>query len=118
MRPLDLGKSGEAEAAKLLSSRGYQVLEANWRCSLGEIDLVLRKGDCLVFAEVKTRRTGTGFDPETGVTAAKAARLRRLARAYLARHPWFADMECRFDVVCVRVTDSGMNLDIIEGAFT
>ena len=77
-----LGRYGEALAARYLRERGLTVLERNWRCEHGEIDIVALDGGCLVVCEVKTRR-GTGFgEPVEAVTVAKALRLRRLAAAY------------------------------------
>ena len=71
---------------RYLRERGMEVLERNWRCEHGEVDVVARDGDCLVICEVKTRR-GAGFgEPVEAVTFAKAKRLRRLAAAYLAGH--------------------------------
>lgn len=77
-----VGAYGERVAAAHLTAAGMVVLERNWRCAIGEIDIVARDGDTLVFCEVKTR-TGTGFGhPLEAVTARKAARLRRLAAAW------------------------------------
>ena len=76
-----------------------QVLERNWRCEHGEIDLVALDGDCLVVCEVKTRRS-TGFgEPVEAVTWRKAARLRRLAAAWLAGHDVRSRWQVRVDVV-------------------
>ena len=95
-----LGRYGEDVAARHLTESGVVVLERNWRCELGEIDIVGREGPALVICEVKTRR-GRGFgDPAEAVTYAKAARLRRLAARWMADravHP----PEVRFDVVAV-----------------
>ncbi|MEO6018685.1 MAG: YraN family protein [Knoellia sp.] len=78
-----LGRYGEDLAARYLRERGLQILERNWRCPEGEIDVVALDGDCLVICEVKTRRgTGSG-DPLEAVTWEKSRRLRRLAAAYL-----------------------------------
>lgn len=82
----ELGRWGEALAARYLSERGMRVVDRNWRCSQGEIDIVAVDGDCLVVCEVKTR-AGTGFgEPVEAVTWRKYARLRRLAAAWLAAH--------------------------------
>jgi putative endonuclease len=79
-----VGAYGERVAAAHLVAAGMVILERNWRCPAGEIDIVARDGDVLVFCEVKTRR-GTGFgSPLEAVTAVKAARLRRLAAAWTA----------------------------------
>lgn len=101
MRAKDaLGRYGEDVAAAHLARQGIVVLERNWRCDAGEIDILGRDGDVLVVCEVKTRR-GEGYGtPLEAVTARKAARLRRLAARWLADrgvHP----REVRFDVVGV-----------------
>lgn len=81
-----LGRYGEDIAARYLRDRGMELLERNWRCEHGEVDIVARDGRWLVVCEVKTRR-GTGFgEPVEAVTVAKALRLRRLAVAYLRDH--------------------------------
>lgn len=86
-RRRDLGRFGEAYAARHLVEQGMVLLDRNWRCEAGEIDLVLRDGRVLVFCEVKTRSSSTHGSPLEGVTEAKAARLRRLAARWLAVHP-------------------------------
>lgn len=82
----ELGDYGERLAARYLAERGLTVLERNWRCAHGELDLVAREGDCLVFCEVKTRRSQRFGAPVEAVTPRKAARLRRLAAAWLREH--------------------------------
>jgi putative endonuclease len=81
-----LGAHGEAIAARHLVQRGMVVLDRNWRCPDGEIDLVLRDGQVLVVCEVKTRRSTAYGTPLEAVTATKAARLRRLAAPWVAAH--------------------------------
>lgn len=82
-----LGATGEEIAARYLVGLGWQVLQRNWRCREGEIDLIARDPDStVVFVEVKCR-SGLGFgDPLEAITYAKLARLRRLAAAWLAEH--------------------------------
>jgi putative endonuclease len=95
-----LGRYGEQVAVAHLQAAGLEVLQRNWRCALGEIDVVAVDGDCLVVCEVKTRRSVVAGSPLEAVTAAKLARLRRLTAAWLAeqdRH--FAQI--RIDVVGV-----------------
>ena len=78
-----LGRRGEELAAEYLETLGMLIVERNWRCPEGEIDIVALDGDCLVVCEVKTR-AGTGVgDPVEAVTWEKAMRLRRLSAAYL-----------------------------------
>lgn len=81
-----IGAQGEELAAQWVAGRGWQVLDRNWRCSRGELDLVALDGDVLVAVEVKTR-TGTGFGhPAEAVTADKLRRLRQLTAEWLAEH--------------------------------
>ncbi|MFT4028667.1 MAG: YraN family protein [Protaetiibacter sp.] len=83
----ELGRRGERLAERYLLARGYRLVERNWRCRHGEIDLVARDGDTLVFVEVKTR-TSTAFGhPFEAITPAKLARLRRLAGLWCETHP-------------------------------
>jgi putative endonuclease len=83
----ELGRRGEALAAEYLVQHGCELVERNWRCAQGEIDIVVRDGDELVFVEVKTR-SSTGFGhPLEAITVSKLARLRRLAAAWCAAHP-------------------------------
>jgi len=81
-----LGRYGESLAARYLIERGMVLLDRNWRCTAGEIDLVLRDGDVLVVCEVKTRTSLDFGTPHEAVTPDKVARLRRLAAAWLAAH--------------------------------
>ncbi len=101
-----LGDYGERLAARYLRERGMQILDRNWRCGEGEIDVVARDAGCVVVCEVKTR-SGTGFGvPVEAVTWRKAARLRRLAAAWLAEHQVDA-ADVRIDVVGVLVPPGG-----------
>jgi len=95
-----VGDYGERMAERFLVERGLVILDRNWRCPLGEIDLVARDGPCLVVCEVKTRRGDAFGPPAEAVTPAKLARLRRLAGAWVAAHdPGWTDL--RVDVVGV-----------------
>ena len=99
---LELGSLGEDIAVTYLTDAGLRVLDRNWRCREGELDIVARDQDALVFCEVKTRR-GISFGyPAEAVTAAKQRRLRTLAQRWLAAHDQHAP-ELRFDVVGVLV---------------
>ncbi|MGP3981165.1 YraN family protein [Streptomyces sp. KR80] len=79
-----LGRYGEDLAARRLAEAGMTVLERNWRCRTGEIDIVAADGDALVVCEVKARRVGAYEHPMAAVTGRKAERLRRLAACWLA----------------------------------
>jgi putative endonuclease len=99
---LQLGSLGEHIAARYLTDVGLRVLDRNWRCREGELDIVARETDALVFCEVKTRR-GVGFGhPVDAVTHAKQRKLRLLAQRWLTAHEEHAP-EVRFDVVGVLV---------------
>jgi putative endonuclease len=80
----DIGRYGERMAARYLRDMGLEVLDQNWRCPLGEIDLVARDGGCLVVCEVKTRRSTAFGSPVEAVDHRKLARLRRLSASWLA----------------------------------
>ena len=82
-RSARLGRYGEDLAVRYLRESGMEVLERNWRCEHGEVDVVARDGDCIVICEVKTRRAAGFGEPVEAVTFAKAMRLRRLAAAYV-----------------------------------
>jgi putative endonuclease len=101
-----VGRYGEDVAARHLTEAGLVVLERNWRCREGEIDIVARDGDVLVVCEVKTRRSTAYGSPLEAVTDRKAARQRVLAAKWLAErgvHP----RAVRFDVIGVLAASRG-----------
>jgi putative endonuclease len=101
-----LGKRGEQIAADYFASAGLAMIDRNWRCAQGEIDLIVLDGDELVFVEVKTR-SGLGYGhPLEAITAQKLARLRRLAAAWCEAHPGHA-RSIRIDAVAVIAPRSG-----------
>jgi len=111
-----VGAYGERVAARLLADAGMDVLDRNWRCALGELDLVARDGDTIVFCEVKTRRGDRYGTPAEAVTARKARRLRALAAEWLRAYP---DRRAgiRFDVVTVRPRRAGpADVEHLRGA--
>lgn len=112
----ELGRSGEDVAAGMLSRAGLEVLERNFRCAHGEIDVVARRGRLIVFCEVKTRRSSRWGDPSEAVNATKQMRLRRLASEWMrTRRPGPVDV--RFDVVSVIVRDGKLVAHHIPNAF-
>jgi putative endonuclease len=112
-----VGRYGERVAVDYLTAHGMRLLDRNWRCSAGEIDAILRDGDTLVFAEVKTRRSDKYGTPADAVGHVKQSRLRRLATIWLAQtdvHP----TEIRFDLVCVFAQPAGAaDVEHLRGAF-
>lgn len=95
-----LGAYGESLAARHLVDQGMVLLDRNWRCPAGEIDLVLRDGGVLVVCEVKTRSSLACGTPHEAVTAAKVARMQELARRWQEDHDVEAP-DVRLDMVCV-----------------
>ncbi|GAA3491805.1 MULTISPECIES: YraN family protein [Streptomyces] len=102
-----LGRYGEDLAARRLAEAGMTVLERNWRCRAGEIDIVARDGDALVVCEVKTRRAGAFQQPAEGVTAEKARRLHTLAELYLHEYGAVPPGGARIDLVGVTLPRRG-----------
>jgi putative endonuclease len=96
-----LGAYGEAVAARHLVGLGMAVLDRNWRCDQGELDLVLRDGAVVVFCEVKTRTSDVNGSPHEAITPTKLERLHRLGQRWLADHG-LGERECRVDLVAVR----------------
>ena len=99
-RETSTGKRGEKLAAKTLKRAGCAILGRNYRCPVGEADLIGLDGDTLVFAEVKTRSGDRYTDPEAAVDAEKRRRYRNVARYYLQR-TGRGDLNVRFDVIAV-----------------
>jgi putative endonuclease len=112
-----LGARGEDLAAGWYTQRGYTVLDRNWRCRQGELDLVLERGGVVVFCEVKTRTSDAFGIGAEAVGREKQLRLRRLAAEWLAAHHRGA-RELRFDVVSILAPRRGPpTLDVLEAAF-
>jgi len=93
-----LGSFGEAAAAEYLRKKRYELLGMNYRCSLGEVDIIARQGTVFVFVEVKLRREGGYASALEAVTPSKQRKLRYAAEAWLAENGQ-ENSECRFDVV-------------------
>lgn len=112
-----LGQVGEALAARELERRGYHLLERNWRCPIGEIDLVAEKEGALVFVEVRTRRGSQRGTPLESVTPAKQAKLIELAQTYCQERA-VGDRDWRIDVVAVEMSPRGrlLRIDVVENA--
>jgi putative endonuclease len=110
------GNEGEADARMFLEQKGFRIVERNWRCGRGEIDLIAKDGDVLVFIEVKTKKHGSCGEPEDWISKRKQNQIGRLALGYLQKKN-LADVECRFDVVTVDRTGSSPVINHIEDAF-
>lgn len=107
-----LGASGEEAVAAWYVGNGYEVVERNWRCRAGELDLILRRGRTFVFCEVKTRSSDAFGAPVEAITRDKQVRLRHLAARWLEDAP-LRPTEIRFDVASVLAGQ----IEVLEGAF-
>jgi putative endonuclease len=100
-----------------LQRAGLVLIARNFTCRYGEIDLVMRDRDTLVFVEVRFRRTSGFGDGVDSVHAGKQAKLVRAASAFLAAHPRLADRACRFDVVAIAGNADAPSIDWRRNAF-
>lgn len=122
LRKKKLGAQGEQIAINYLHNRGYQILERNYRNKLGEIDIIAKHGNDLVFIEVKTRSDKVFGSPLEAVTSAKQRQLAKVALEYLSRQNCF-DQPARFDVVGVRLKaipeaqSQEVKVELVQNAF-
>jgi putative endonuclease len=108
-----LGRRGEALAARWYETNGYRILDRNWRCSVGEIDIVASGHGVVVFCEVKTRSSYRFGHPSEGVTSAKQHRIHRLGAAWLDAAGVKRPPRRRFDIAAVVAGQ----VSILKGAF-
>jgi len=110
-----LGKRAEGMAKAFLKKEGYRILEENYSCPMGELDLVAMEGAVLAFIEVRSRK-GNG-NPEASIDLVKQRQIVKAAHFYLSQKGWEGD--CRFDVVAVRVSREGRleRMELIRDAF-
>lgn len=112
-----IGRSGESLAQTYLCERGLVPVEINYLCKLGEIDLVMRHGDTLVFVEVRQRRNTLYGSPLETVSVAKQHKLRRAAEHYLLARRIPHNQALRFDVVGIVGSGAGAQIDWVQNAF-
>lgn len=101
MNKREKGTEQEMVAAQYLKKKGYVILEQNYRCRYGELDIVARKDATLVIVEVKFRSGSGCGDPAEAVDARKQRKICRVTLNYLMRHPQYQEKPCRFDVISV-----------------
>ncbi len=114
---LKCGQVGEDAAVSLLEELHFQILERNWRCKAGEVDVICLDQEMLVFVEVRTRAAQSLSSPAQSVNRAKIAKLTRAAGFFLSQRGWW-EKHCRFDVVAVVHTAQGLRLEHIPDAFS
>jgi putative endonuclease len=110
------GKKGEDLAVAYLAGAGYRIIERNYRCLFGEIDIVAREGETLVFVEVKSRRSEAYGDPLLAVGCRKQRKISRIALHYLSDKD-LRYRPARFDVVAVMLLPAGHRIELIRNAF-
>jgi len=113
-----LGRLGEDRAVRYLQREGFEILQRNYRSPFGEIDIIAREEETLVFVEVKTRSTKAFGLPQEAVNRRKQRQLIRTAQAYLGEKGGVLP-PCRFDVIALRTDRKGRHeeLELIRGAF-
>lgn len=115
---IKLGKQGETAALEFLKTQGMTLVEQNYRIRAGEIDLIMRHHDILVFVEVRTRNTTGHGSPIDSINYAKRRQIERVARHYLKERNISDNVFCRFDVVGITPDPQGkLHLEHIENAF-
>jgi len=113
----DLGKFGEDTASAFLRSKGFTIVERNFRQRVGELDIVARQGDDLVFVEVRTTSSDRYGLPQESITPAKVKKLRQLAQSYLLSRSVSSEQNIRFDVVAILRVNGQVDINHIENAF-
>ncbi len=118
MKPSEVGRRGEQLACSLLKKRGYRIVETNARGHYGEIDIVARVRDCLVFVEVRSRTSTEFGTPEESVTRQKRRKLVTCALDYVTSHDNPEDQVWRIDVVAIEMDKDGVQTraEVIENA--
>lgn len=113
----DSGKDGEEIAAKYLLKKGFEILKRNYRFSHGEIDIIAKDGDTLVFVEVKTRKNLEYGEPEYAITKKKIQQLKKIAELYLFDKQ-IEEADCRFDVIAIILgSENNPQITHYENAF-
>jgi len=110
------GKEGESVAAEYLKKNGYRIKEFNYRCPIGELDIIASDKKTLVFVEVKTRYSHELGFPEEAVGAVKQRKLSQLALWYMQQNK-LTNIDARFDVVAVTLHSEGHEVKLIKNAF-
>ena len=108
-----IGAVYEQKAVEYLKEKGYSIINQNFRCKIGEIDIIAQWKDVIVFVEVKYRKTASFGYPEEAVSYYKQEKIRKVAQYFLTGSNSFVDMDCRFDVIAIE----GEEIRHIENAF-
>jgi len=110
------GRQGEDLAVAHLEKEGYEILARNYRCRCGEVDIIARENDCIVFVEVKSRRSLRFGDPCEAIDALKRKKLSRTALHYLQSRGWM-NRNARFDALFIRMAPGVEEVRLVRNAF-
>jgi len=116
MQEKELGKKGEEVALRFLKKKGYKIIEKNYVCKMGEMDIIAREKDTLVFVEVKTRTSMAFGPPQLAVNSTKQMQLSKVA-LYFLKEKRLEDIKARFDVVAILLRPKGEEIELIKDAF-
>lgn len=116
MEKKELGKKGEELAIGFLKKNGYRIIQKNYVCKLGEMDIIARDKDTLVFVEVKTRRSNQFGPPQLAVNLSKQTKLSKVALNFLKENK-IEDVKARFDVVAIELNPNQNKIELIKDAF-
>jgi putative endonuclease len=111
---LSAGKQAEAKARMFLEAKGLTCITHNWRCPTGEIDLIMRDGEEIVFVEVRSKASVADEDPSESITPVKQKKIVKTALLFLQQQQILDTVDCRFDVISL----SGGQLKWFRDAFT
>lgn len=114
---LRVGNAAERHAESYLVAQGFEILERNFRCKVGEIDLIMKDQSDLVFVEVRYRRSDHYGDPAESIDGFKQRKLRLAAETWLQQHEEVVFRGCRFDVVSVSGSEDAFKVEWINDAF-
>lgn len=115
-RKQQIGKTGESIAARYLRKKGYRILEQNYRTRLGEIDIIARDRNTLVFVEVKARNSNHFGNPKSSITPQKQRKISMVALQYLKGTDQMR-AKARFDVIAIRSANTSPKIELIQNAF-
>lgn len=116
MKKKELGQKGEELALRFLKKNGYRILERNYVCKMGEVDIIAREKDTFAFIEVKTRRSTAFGPPQLAVNPAKQMQLSKVALHFL-KEKRLEEAKARFDVVAILLGSKGEEIELIKDAF-
>ena len=116
MQKKELGKQGEEIAIRFLKKKGYRILIRNYVCKMGEMDIIAREKDTLVFVEVKTRTSAVFGPPQLAVNSTKQMQLSKVA-LYFLKEKKLEEVKARFDVVAILLRPEREEVELIKDAF-